>query len=340
MSIGDFSEANDRTSLQKAEVQVTEVEPPQTMRIGLFCCGAAPEAVALVTYLNSQKSPFGPESESPVNPPNNYPDNYQLITEVFKLCNPGTASTRESLCAVLKKLRPALKELRREYKNYESRNIQIDYSGKTAEAYLLAYIPIYINQALKALRYAFERDPLDSNSRNLNLEFHLFDRQNSDWTQAREALLRLGCDERWRGDVDIHPREFDLANSESLVNHKEAINNLDLAMFQNFDNEIGNYGSASRQNVEKTITEIAKNLRPGGKLIISDLYGSDRSQTEMLDRWERDQIGCGRREDFKEETVHNEPSIPILKDCFFSTTTDGLIAKRKVALRVLAFDSF
>ena len=345
MSIGDFPEANDRTSLQKAEVQDTKFEPPQTMRVGLFCCGAAPEAVALVEYLKSQQALFGQATESSVNPTNDYPDNYQLVTEVFKLCNPGTASDGETLCAALKQLRPSLKELRRKYKNYKSRNIQIDYSGEIAEAYLLAYVPIYINQALKALRYAFERagreQPLVSNSRNLNLEFHLFDRQNSDWTQAREALLRLGCDERWRGDVDIHPREFDLASSKSLVNHKEAISNLDLAMFQNFDNEIGNYSSASRQNVETTITEIAKNLRPGGRLIISDLYGSDRSQNEMLNLWENElRIGRGSQKKFGKETVHDQPSEPILTNCFFSSTTSGLKPKRYVELNVLAFDSF
>jgi Zn ribbon nucleic-acid-binding protein len=315
-ALTDFADQDVRVSL--SEAQIGHIEPPPIFRVGFFCCGPCPEAVALIELLNSARRQL---------PRPGLPDNYPLVFEAFKAVHADVSATKEHLRDRLKELQPHFKLLRKTYnEQYRSRSVEIEYSGGIADAYLLAYAPGNINQARIALGHALTRmsrnQRLALSSRRLKIEFHLFDLQTTGWSQITEALLDLGCTRKWEGELDVHRHQFDIRNSEALPIYQETLQALDLSIFQNFDNEIARSGSAERALAEGTMTKIAEGLHPEAQLILSDLTEANVSQQSLRERWKGLGIGeitISNSEPGTRTKIHDWPRIPELNEYFFST---------------------
>jgi len=319
----DFPDIEHRESLSEAQIGDIEIEPQPVFQVGFFCCGPCPEAVALINLLSAERNQRNSTHR-------NLKDNYPLVLDVFKAIHPDASSSQEQLQNKLRELQPHLKQLREDYnRDYRSMTVTIEYSGRTADAYLLAYVPGCINQAEKALRQALEIMPNGTQStlqsQRMRIEFHLFDLNTVGWSQTRQGLLDLGCIQRWSGDLDIYPHQFDLRDSEGLSVHRETLQTLDLAIFQNCNNEIGERNSAERDAANRTITKIAAQLKPNAQLILSDLQGSEVNQEQLRGHWMTLGIGeieMSRTEPHEVTRIHPPCRNPLLNQYFFSDDKD------------------
>jgi len=197
----------------------------------------------------------------------------------------------------LEALKPQVHKLRQHFWDHSyTGSVDLDYSGPLADAYLLAYVPGYIQQSLMAYQGA-GLDPesvttvgffccgpcpeavglvkhLGQQQRPGNLRFHFFDVNHEGWRITREALLEVGCTRRWSGQLELEtPHSLDLSEPQSVEEHASVIGTLDLAVFQNFDNEMGEAQNVMRSNIERT----AALLPASSALVLSDLrYAADR----------------------------------------------------------------
>ena len=318
-TLREFTDMDDRISLGEAEVEYVEMEPAPVLRVGFFCCGPCPEAVALVSLLNS---PFPLQLSGSPNAPTATPmtDYYPLVLGVFEATRTPPKSQQESLCDQLTALRPSLNYLRTTYRNdSRSGTVRIKYEDETADAYLLAYIPGTIAQALLALQLGMADASTDLLTRlaspRLRLEIHLFDNQHNQWAATRDSLLSQGCVDRWSGQVRISQHPFDITDPHSTLQYQSILDQLDLAMFQNFDNEI----DSARAPAEATITAIAELMPSGSRLILSDLWNAMRSQKRLRTKWTEDSLGNASQTSITGETIHPNPQYGgVLQTCFFS----------------------
>ena len=315
----DFPDLEHRVSLSEAQIGNIEIEPQPVFRVGIFCCGPCPEAVALINLLNAERNQ---QNSTRRNLKNHYP----LVLEAFKAIHPDISPSQGQFHSKLQELQPHLRELREIYnRDYRSMAVTIEYSGPTANAYLLAYVPGCINQAEKAFEYAFATMPTRTRSflqsPRMRIEFHLFDLNTVGWSRTREELLDLGCVQQWPGHLDIYPHKFDLHNSEGLSAHRKTLQTLDIAVFQNCNNEIGRRNSVERLAANKTITKIATGLKRGAQLILSDLKGSERNQEQLKEHWMTLGIGeitTKRTEPNEAIRIHPPCKDSLLNQYFFS----------------------
>ena len=226
---------------------------------------------------------------------------YDLPLEAFRLSRglSRDSGSDAALAEALEALQPQVHKLRQHFLGHSNTgSVDLDYSGPLADAYLLAYVPGYIQQSLMA----YEGAGLDSASvttvgffccgpcpeavglvKHLgqqlhpgNLRFHFFDVNHEGWRITREALLEVGCTGRWLGQLELEtPHFLDLSEPQSVNEHESVIGTLDLAVFQNFDNEMGEAQNVMRSNIERT----AALLPASSALILSDLiHAADRSE--------------------------------------------------------------
>ena len=148
---------------------------------------------------------------------------YDLPLEAFRLSRglSRDSGSDAALAEALEALKPQVHKLRQHFWDHSyTGSVDLDYSGPLADAYLLAYVPGYIQQSLMA----YQEAGLDSASvttvgffccgpcpeavglvKHLgqqhpgNLQFHFFDVNHEGWRITREALLEVGCTKRWSG---------------------------------------------------------------------------------------------------------------------------------------------
>jgi len=226
---------------------------------------------------------------------------YDLPLEAFRLSRglSRDSGSDAALAEALEALKPQVHKLRQHFWDHSyTGNVDLDYSGPLADAYLLAYVPGYIQQSLMA----YQEAGLDSASvttvgffccgpcpeavglvKHLgqqqhpgNLRFHFFDVNHEGWRITREALLEVGCTRRWSGQLELEtPLSLDLSEPQAVAEHASVISALDLAVFQNFDNEMGEAQNVMRSNIER----VAALLPASSTLVLSDLhYAADRSE--------------------------------------------------------------
>ena len=230
-------------------------------------------------------------STAPVPDPLRQP--YDFVIRVLAEVTDGPAV----LSARLRSLRPALTALRR---SYLSVPVRVRYEDPAiACAYLLAYLPHYIRQAVEAFRFAnfvayrprtlkvgfFCTGPspesvalahhLRGRLWSHDLEIHLFDDRPRTWDLVGEPLRRLGCSHHWPEDVRFVTHQADLRTPAGLQRHLDVIGELDLAMFQNCLNELATDGFHRPAEV---IVSLADRLREGATLIVSDLFEYEGNQ--------------------------------------------------------------
>lgn len=229
----------------------------------------------------------------------------RLVVEVFKATRGLRAESDPDidLGEALEELQPYVHTLREHYRDHSrTGTVDIDYSGNTADAYLLAYVPGYIEQSEMVFRMAdVGSAPVETvglfccgpcpeavalvrhlNSRNQSgrLSIHMFDVCPTGWSTVREALLYEGCTKHWAGVVSYENYDLDLTVPRSVEHYASAIGALDLAVFQNFDNEIGHAMSAMRSNIER----VAELLPLSSSLIMSDLSNSAANHAVLSTR--------------------------------------------------------
>lgn len=247
-------------------------------------------------------------------------DYYPLVLGVFEATRTPPKSQQESLCDQLTALRPSLDCLRTIYgRDSRSGTVRIIYEGETADAYLLAYIPGTIAQALLALQLGMTDASTDLLTRlaspRLRLEIHLFDSQHDEWAATRDSLLSQGCVDRWSGQVSLSQHPFDITDPHSALRYQSTLDQLDLAMFQNFDNEI----DGAQAPAEATITAIAALMPSGSQLILSDLYYAMASQKRLEARWNTLPLGNASQTSMPRKEIHRNPQYGgVLQTCFFS----------------------
>ena len=229
----------------------------------------------------------------------------RFVVEVFKASRGLEAAPDQDvgLGEALEELQPHVHTLREHYRNHSSiGTVGIDYSGKMADAYLLAYVPGYIEQCEMAFRMAdlgaapvetvglFCCGPcpeavalvrhLNSRDRSGQLGIHMFDVCPAGWSTVREALLDEGCTKHWAGVVNYENYDLDLTVPRSVEHYASAIGALDVAVFQNFDNEVGHAMGVMRSNIER----VAALLSPSSSLIMSDLSNSAANHEVLSSR--------------------------------------------------------
>lgn len=347
-------EMDDRELLSEAKA-VDQAQSAKTLRAGFFCCGPCPEAVALIDLLNAERSQRrSPSLPRRDNYPLSKPDNYPLVLDVFRAIRQRNSAVSEDLRVELGELHNPFKWLRTKYSSgYDEKNIEIEYKGLIADAYLLVYVPAYINQARIALDKAFDlmegQRRRDLRSPQLNIELHLFDLRTTGWSDTRRGLLDYGCKQKWGNRLNINLHHFDLQDGSTLAECQETIGSLDIAMFQNFDTEIGDVESDKRRRALQTITEIAVQMPSGSQLVLSDLTKSDEAHETLEQDWESRGIGSVAREQRGKTTngegekyeIHDPPKGSPLTKYFFGKFASGRIYKRYLdSLNILVLNRF
>jgi hypothetical protein len=125
----------------------------------------------------------------------------------------------------------------------------------------------------------------------------LFDNRHEVWEVARNALLDVSfldssgiCRDRYRQwgggwetalseDPGIH--DFNVVDGLSPAD-RQIVKKLDVAMFQNFDNELGPDEGSAQDAADQTIEEIAQLLPPGSKLVLSGLTDAMKRHRRLL----------------------------------------------------------
>jgi hypothetical protein len=225
--------------------------------------------------------------------------------------------TETEMAEALAELKPFVRHLRKQYRP-ESRGSTVNpgYTEQTAFAYLLAYVPKYIHQSMEVLERArlnmvgrdekrvgfFCCGPCPEAVALLEVFpgqggrkqpdrfcLELFDSGHEGWKAARDALLDLAFfggprdpqveETGWESTLSEPPgiHDFDITEGLSPA-HRQVVRRLDVAMFQNFNNELESAPEAAAQTIE----EIAELLPPGSKLILSDLTDAMQSHQRLL----------------------------------------------------------
>lgn len=230
-------------------------------------------------------------------------DYYPLVKKTFAYSR-GIEESDEQFKVALLDLNRSLDWLRNHYKTYSiQKKVKISYEQETADAYLLGYIPLYIAQAKKALKFS---ELLDAPStptkvaffccgpcpegiafmellndavnqlpapyqKEVWLELYLFDRDEATWKTVTNSLLRTGENDLWPGTILTESYPLDLtetsSNNLNWLRAIEVVGEVDVVMFQNCFNEFG----SGTPLVEEKILSIAKSLPHNAKLLISEL---------------------------------------------------------------------
>ncbi len=125
----------------------------------------------------------------------------------------------------------------------------------------------------------------------------LFDNHHEGWEATRDALLDVSfldspgiCRDRkrqWGGGWEIALYDLPGIHDFNVVDglspaHRQIVAQLDVAMFQNFDNELGPAVGPAQVAADQTIEEIAELLPPGSKLILSGLTDAMKRHKRLL----------------------------------------------------------
>jgi len=227
-------------------------------------------------------------------------DEYDFALEAFKLSR-GISKDRD-VVRELQELKPVLARMREMYSE-GTKYVRVDYSNKVADAYLLAYVPTYIRQTYETLLKVGELNRelkkvgifccgpcpevigvlqylLHQNFGSQSIEFYLFDLNHTGWRDVRESLLRVGQSIFSQKDLNFHTnlQDLDLLDRKTSAGHETIIKNLDIAIFQNFDNEIDQKEKSSWLG---DIAGMVGLLPSGAHFVLSDLWHSQKFQKEL-----------------------------------------------------------
>lgn len=247
----------------------------------------------------------------------------------------------------LRDLRPSLQKLR---SGYRTGSVRVKYEGAIAEAYLLAYVPLYVHQAQKVLGHAFEETELSSSGglrvgllcpgpgpelialvRVLNdkcplppnLHVTYFDIANAGWSKARNGLLRCATDTYQPHSISAEVIDIDL-RSKLNPSTVSQFADFDIVVAQNMVNEV-----ADSEQALSNLRNIVSSLKLGAVVAISDLVNYD----EAVRRAKR-AFTQNLEVIHDKEQVYNVPAPDAgpLKEHFFGAYKDDLMWKRNLNL--------
>ena len=267
---------------------------------------------------------------------------YPLALSAFKAGYGLSGASRAEIGEVLRSLKPSLKHLREVYKrDSRTSTVSLDYTGKLAAAYLLAYFPGNVIQSQMAFCFADVAKmspapqrvglfcsgvapeaialteilsatsgkpkcqscwlqlplahrqnqgdcpncgaPITIDKEVGKLDFLLFD-HSPGWNPYSNAVMELGC----RGIPTQHTTVADFELFAGITSaQEELVRSLDLAVFQNFDNELGHEKASALQ----TVLRVGELLPPGSKLILSDLENARSTHARLKTEIDRRSLG-------------------------------------------------
>lgn len=158
----------------------------------------------------------------------------------------------------------------------------------------------------------------------LRIHLELFDLSPHSWKPVRDEVLRIATKNAKRASIDlsdISVHDFDIRDPKSVERYSDIVTGLDLAIFQNFENELGPSRPGLRaagtlpSAIQVNLERVARLLRPGSKMILSDLWyswGSHRALEEPFSE-------LGRVQFFSETVTHPLPNAFLRKHFFFET---------------------
>ena len=243
----------------------------------------------------------------------------------------------------LNALRPSLQQLRRSYRND---SVRVEYGGAIAEAYLLAYVPLYIHQAQEVLRQAIDQaalPPSDELRVGLlcpgpgpelialvrvlsdtwplapNLHVTYFDIANSGWANVRCGLLQCANDIHQPRSIGAEIVDIDL-RSNLRPDTIGQFADFDIVVAQNMVNEV-----ADSQQALSNLRSIVSTLKPGALVAVSDLvnYGKAVGKTKGVFT----QTLTVLHDEAREYNVPAPDAGP-LREHFFGDYEDDLMWKR------------
>ncbi len=125
--------------------------------------------------------------------------------------------------------------------------------------------------------------PIKIDEEPAKLDFLLFD-HSPGWSQFCDAVMELGC----RGMHNRHDAVADFELFTGLTpKQEELVGSLDLAVFQNFDNELG----SNKERALRTVLRVGELLRPGSKLVLSDLHNARGTHEKLKAEMDRRSLG-------------------------------------------------
>jgi hypothetical protein len=197
----------------------------ETIRVGVFGAGPAPEAAALCDHLLGGRR---------------RPRIWTETTDVVLTSRevpPRDSETQR----FLQDQHEGFVRLRRAYESDDGAlGVDIAYDATLVVPYVLGYfVPSYY-QARAMLRH------LDGGSNGASLaktgsptvEFHLFDLYEDSWQIVRDPLVAKFCQTENENHVTVDSYRFDLLNGIVSPTIAEVIDRLDVAIFQNCINEV------------------------------------------------------------------------------------------------------
>jgi SAM-dependent methyltransferase len=251
----------------------------------------------------------------------------------------------QEVAQMLRALRPSLQQLRTHYRPGGGA-VHVEYEGATAEAYLLAYVPLYIHQAEKVLGCAFGEMEVDSTGElrvgllcpgpgpelialvrllndtwpsppNLNVTY--FDIANDGWSKARSGLLRCANGIYEPRSVNTEIVNIDLrANlSPDMVGQ---FADFDIVVAQNMVNEV-----ADSEQALSNLRNIVSSLKHGTLVVVSDQANYDaviKAKEAFTQDLKVIHDEAKRYDDFY------APPAGLLKEHFFGPWEDDLMWKR------------
>jgi len=204
------------------------------------------------------------------------------------LCELRQLNSEDRICEALQELQPRLEELREYYRSHDQ--INIEYEEDVCDAYLLGYVPYYIQQANKLFEnYLASRSFGDSitvvflasgpgpeavaftdflirHFPETRAKFLFFDLRDRHWAPLRKKMVELGCEGRSENIV-TESHFLDLLNPHSLEQHADVFKKTDVVVAQNCINELIESQDTLLANFQKIISL----LRDDSVFCLSDL---------------------------------------------------------------------
>jgi predicted RNA-binding protein with RPS1 domain len=275
---------------------------------------------------------------------------YEIAFEVFKRLT--NLQTDQELAQKLVELRPHLKYLR---SSYGAHSITVEYQDNVLLAYLLAYVPPYIEMAersLEKIRFSNKADSIlevaligagpipeaaaivnllqSQDTRYEEVRLHLFDHASKDWEPIRRELIVVLNELFDCGRITYQSHNFDLTTPSAFVPFERVLQRCTAVIAQNCMNETLSITSKSSL-VTNNLLELQYLLPRASVLVIADqsAYSSVSDRLTAFESQLDDQVDALSRFSEKRYFRHSVRACPLLETFFFQSA-DGLWQRRHV----------
>lgn len=282
---------------------------------------------------------------------------YGMVLDALRILLDDPTDTE--IASALKALQQPLRELRASYK---SDAVRLEYQPAHSLAYLMAYVPPYIEMAERALKMGLRpaemKESLEvafigagpgpevvalsnlaklTNGQCRNLRVHLIDRATQSWSGIRQALAEVVRSHWPGGSLTIEEHDVDIMKAGIFRDLDSVIRRCDLVMAQNCMNET----LAIDARFQENLCGLAEQLNDQGTLILSDQsnYNIVKNRIRIVETF-LSSVGSVDRNFGQQIEFAQRETVPRAVALSLLTGADGLKARRNVYFGVSVFRRF